>query len=427
MTARALAVAVVLLFLGACGPSVRELAMRYPLVPRPAELEARTGAFVVDRDTRILLSAPDDSALVRMARRNLAEPIRLAAGLPLPLSDRPARGPVANVIVLRLDGPAGTDGAGGAEPAVPPSVTGDIPAGRGATAEAYTLSVTEDRIELAAATRTGLFRGLQALRELLPPTVDGAIRALSPWGRDAAAGEAPPDTSAADRGPISRIAAGRPAGGSLPVRVPAVEIRDAPRFPWRGMHLDVGRHFFPVEFIEKYIDLLALHRMNTFHWHLTEDQGWRIEIQRYPRLTLVGGCRAETMVEKNFEPFVGDSARYCGYYAQDEVRRVVAYAAERHITVVPEIEMPGHSSAALAAYPELACTPGPFEVATGWGVFPDIYCPTEETFAFLENVLTEVMALFPSRYIHIGGDEAPKEAWRASSEAQAIMRREGLA
>jgi hexosaminidase len=209
--------------------------------------------------------------------------------------------------------------------------------------------------------------------------------------------------------------------------VPRVEIRDAPRFAWRGMHLDVGRHFFPVEFVKKYIDLLALHRMNTFHWHLTEDQGWRIEIQRYPRLAEVGGCRAETMVEKNWDPFVGDGTRHCGYYTQEEVREVVAYAAERHVTVVPEIEMPGHSRAALAAYPELACTEGTFEVATRWGVFEDIYCPSEETFTFLENVLTEVMDLFPSRYIHIGGDEAPKPRWSRSPVAQEIIRREGLA
>jgi hexosaminidase len=193
------------------------------------------------------------------------------------------------------------------------------------------------------------------------------------------------------------------------------------------MHLDVGRHHFPVAFVKRYIDILAAYKFNTFHWHLTEDQGWRIEIRKYPRLTAVGGCRAETMLEKNFDPYVGDGVPYCAYYTQDEIREVVEYARARYVTVIPEIEMPGHSVAALAAYPELACTEGPFEVATVWGVKQDIYCPSEETFAFLEDVLTEVMELFPSRYIHIGGDEAPKARWEESELAQEVMRREGLA
>jgi hexosaminidase len=167
--------------------------------------------------------------------------------------------------------------------------------------------------------------------------------------------------------------------------------------------------------------------MNRFHWHLTEDQGWRIEIQKYPRLTEIGAWRKETMVEKNFDPYVGDGIPYGGFYTQDEVREIVAYAAERHVTVVPEIEMPGHSTAALAAYPELACTEGPFEVSTIWGVKEDIYCPSEETFAFLEDVLAETMELFPSEYIHIGGDEVPKRRWEESELAQEVMRREGLA
>ena len=193
------------------------------------------------------------------------------------------------------------------------------------------------------------------------------------------------------------------------------------------MHLDVARHFFPVEFVERYIDLLSRYKFNTFHWHLTDDQGWRIEINRYPKLTDVGSCRRETVVERNFDPYIGDSTRYCGFYTQDEVRRVVAYAAARHITIVPEIEMPGHAQAAIAAYPELACTPGPFEVSTIWGVDDDILCPSEATFAFLEGVLTEVMALFPGPYIHIGGDEAPKTRWKSSDLAQQVIQREQLA
>jgi hexosaminidase len=193
------------------------------------------------------------------------------------------------------------------------------------------------------------------------------------------------------------------------------------------MHLDVGRHFFPVEFIKRYIDLMAMYKMNRFHWHLTEDQGWRIEIKKYPRLTEVGAFRRETILEKNFDPYVGDGERYGGFYTQDEVREIVAHAQTRYITVIPEIEMPGHSVAAIAAYPELACTDGPFDVSTIWGVHEDIYCPKEETFTFLEDVLLEVMDLFPSTYIHIGGDEAPKARWEESDVAQEVISREGLA
>ncbi len=236
---------------------------------------------------------------------------------------------------------------------------------------------------IEASTEAGLFHGLQTFRQLL---------------------------HAADPG-----------------TVPLVEIADAPRFPYRGMHLDVARHFFPVAFVERYIDLLSRYKFNTFHWHLTDDQGWRIEIKAYPKLTEVGSCRRETIVEKNFKPYVGDGIPYCGFYTQEEIRQVVAYAAARHITIVPEIEMPGHAKAALASYPELACTPGPFEVGTVWGVEEDIFCPSEATFAFLEGVLTEVMALFPGPYIHVGGDEAPKARWKSSDLAQSIIQREQLA
>lgn len=214
--------------------------------------------------------------------------------------------------------------------------------------------------------------------------------------------------------------------GSGPGTVMGARIEDAPRFAWRGLHLDVARHFQPVTFIKRQLDLMARYKLNVFHWHLTEDQGWRIEIARYPRLTEIGSCRAETMVARNFDPYVGDGTPHCGFYTQAEIREVVAYAAERFITVVPEIEMPGHTVAALAAYPELACTPGPFAVRTTWGVDDNILCPSERTFEFLEGVLTEVLALFPSTFIHIGGDEAPKVRWKESALAQEVIRREGL-
>jgi len=251
--------------------------------------------------------------------------------------------------------------------------------------EAYALVSDGGGVRITARGHAGLFYGVQTLRQLL--------RA------------APPD------------------GWT----VPAVRIADRPRFAWRGLHLDVARHFFPVAVVERYIDLMARYKLNAFHWHLTDDQGWRIAIKRYPRLTSVGGFRKETMVAKNFDPYVGDGVPYGGFYTQDQIREVVRYAAERYVTVVPEIEMPGHALAALAAYPELACTKGPFEVGTHWGVFEDVLCPKERTFTFLANVLTEVMALFPGRYIHVGGDEVPQTRWHQSALAQAVMRRERLA
>jgi hexosaminidase len=209
--------------------------------------------------------------------------------------------------------------------------------------------------------------------------------------------------------------------------VPAVEISDQPQFGYRGLHLDVCRHYMPLDFVKKYIDLLAYYKMNRFHWHLTDDQGWRIEIKQYPKLQEIAAWREETLVGHYKEtPDVYDGIRHGGFYTQEEIKEVVAYAALRGVTIIPEIEMPGHALAALSAYPELACTPGPFKAATTWGVFDDVFCPNEETFTFLENVLDEVMELFPSKYIHIGGDECPKTRWKESAFCQALMRKEGL-
>lgn len=248
------------------------------------------------------------------------------------------------------------------------------PAGKDIAADAYQLHVQPQGVSLRG-DAAGQFYGVQTLMQLLP--IERAPR----------------------------------------LELPAQRIDDAPRFAYRGMHLDVGRHLFPVDFIKRLLDRMAHYKLNRFHWHLTDDQGWRIEIKRYPRLTEVGGQRKETD---------GDGKPYGGFYTQDEVRDVVAYAASLHITVIPEIEMPGHALAALAAYPELGCTPGPFETGTTWGVFDDIFCPTEPTFTFLENVLDEVIPLFPAPYVHIGGDEAPKTRWQQSAAAQEVIRREGL-
>ncbi|WP_304064363.1 family 20 glycosylhydrolase [Pedobacter glucosidilyticus] len=207
------------------------------------------------------------------------------------------------------------------------------------------------------------------------------------------------------------------------LNIPQAIIKDQPRFQYRGLHLDVGRHFYPLDFIKKYIDIMAMYKLNNFHWHLTEDQGWRLEIKKYPKLTEIGAYRAQTLIG-NFHdrmPQWFDNKPYGGFYTQEEAKEIVAYAASKYINVIPEIELPGHAVAALASYPEFACgdTPGPFKVEEKWGVFPDIFCAgKEETFSFLEDILTEVMAIFPSSYIHIGGDEAPKTRWKTCSYCQ---------
>ena len=241
--------------------------------------------------------------------------------------------------------------------------------------EAYTLAVAPGGIRVAAPSPEGVLWGVQTLRQLLPP----------------------------------------PGEAAAAVSIPAVTIRDAPRFAWRGALLDAGRHFFPAPVVERFVDLLSRYKLNVLHWHLTEDQGWRIEVPKWPRLTAVGAWRIEL-----------DGTRYGGFYTLADVRQVVAYARRRGVTVVPEIEMPGHSVAAIASYPWLGCTGDSIPVANTWGVFQDVYCPRERTFAFLDDVLDEVVRLFPSRYVHVGGDEVPKDRWRACADCQALMRAEGL-
>ncbi len=202
-------------------------------------------------------------------------------------------------------------------------------------------------------------------------------------------------------------------------RLTPVIIKDAPRFSWRGMHLDCSRHFFPVSFVKKYIDLLALHQMNVFHWHITDDQGWRIEIKKWQKLITVGSHRTGTIIGTNSD--IDDETPYGGYYTQEEAREIVAYAQERHITVVPEIDMPGHMLAALASYPELGCTGGPYQVGHYWGVYKDVLCVgNEKVYQFVEDVLTEIMEIFPSEVIHIGGDETPTEKWEHCAKCQSL-------
>ncbi|HNS12912.1 MAG TPA: family 20 glycosylhydrolase [Bacteroidia bacterium] len=246
--------------------------------------------------------------------------------------------------------------------------------------EAYSLSVKTSGIEIKAPSGTGVFYALQTLIQLLPP---GKLSILN---------------------------------------IPGIEISDQPRFAWRGMHLDVSRHFFSVEFIKKYIDYLASYKMNTFHWHLTDDQGWRIEIKKFPKLQEISAYRNGTLVgHLGSTPQLFDSIKYGGYYTQEQIKDIVAYAARRHITIVPEIEMPGHASAVLAAYPELSCTGKQVEVAQKWGVFKDVFCVKDETFEFIEDVLREVVELFPGEYVHVGGDECPSDQWKACENCRSLM------
>ncbi len=257
--------------------------------------------------------------------------------------------------------------------------------------EGYLLEVTSNEITVAASSAKGAFYAVQSLRQLLPASFENSTFK----------------------------------GSSVSIQ--NIKITDAPQFKYRGMHLDVGRHFFPVDFIKKYIDLMSMLKMNTFHWHLTEDQGWRIEIKKYPKLQEIAAFRKETLIgHYSDQPHQFDGKRYGGFYTQEQIKDIVKYASERQIDVIPEIEMPGHSQAALSAYPELGCKGKPIDVATKWGVFEDIYCPKESTFKFLEDVLDEVMALFPSKYIHIGGDEAPKTRWKNCAHCQALIKKEGL-
>ncbi|SEB38651.1 hexosaminidase [Tenacibaculum sp. MAR_2009_124] len=252
--------------------------------------------------------------------------------------------------------------------------------------EGYTLEVTQTMIIIEAKSPRGAFYAVQSLIQLMPLETEASQ-----------------------------------------VSVQCIEIKDAPQFKYRGMHLDVGRHFFPTDFIKEYIDMIALLKINTFHWHLTEDQGWRIEIKKYPKLQEISAFRDGTLIgHYSDKPQRFDNKRYGGYYTQEEVKEIVAYATERQVTIIPEIEMPGHSQAVLAAYPEFGCTGNKVEVVQKWGVFEDIYSPKEETFKFLEDVIDEVIALFPSKYIHIGGDEAPKKQWKESKFCQDFIKKNGL-
>ena len=354
---------------------------RYTIVPRPAKLEPQTGEFLVSHTTTVM--APFAQADLKAIAETFVNQINHSSGL--------------GVSLRTVD-----------KVALPGNLIQFLPI-RDTTMgeEGYHINVTPQLVTIEAATPKGFFYAIQTLYQLLPPSVLSKEHGAGGMG--------------------SLIA---PAPRSLPpaLSLPACRIEDRPRYSYRGMHLDVGRHFFSVAFIKKYLDLMALHKFNNFHWHLTDDQGWRIEIKKYPKLTQIGSHRHETIVGHydDFDPQVFDGKPYGGFYTQDEIRDVVRYAATKYINIVPEIELPGHALAALASYPELACTPDPYHVATKWGVFDDIFCPTEKTFTFLEDVLTEVMELFPGKYIHIGGDESPKTVWRQSAFCQQLIKQKKL-
>jgi hexosaminidase len=337
------------------------------IVPLPKKVTIRPGSFTFGPTTRI--QAPP--ALRGIAER-FRDALTPATGLPLPVVARAAAG---SRVVLSLD------------PGL--AALGD---------EGYRLTISPKEVVVRAPRPAGIFYGLQTVKQVLPTAVfRKALADHVTW------------------------------------KAPCLEIEDQPRFPWRGSHLDVGRHFAPRETILKHLDLLALHKLNVFHWHLTEDQGWRLEIKKYPHLTEIGAWRKDSAVGppsergndgKRIWKFEGRP--HGGFYTQDDVREVVRYAADRFITVVPEIEMPGHARAAIAAYPELGNTVKPIEVATWWGVFEEVYNVDDRTLSFIKDVLTEVLDLFPSKFIHIGGDEVPKKEWKQSPAAQARMKALGL-
>lgn len=326
-----------------------------PLIPLPKEVKVADGVFVLSPQTKLVLMADGFQAEVDYFNKCLKGYYGFELNTVKAL---PADGNY--VIITRPDFEAGWK-------------------------ENYGLTINENQIYFVAEGGAGLFYGMQTLFQLMP-------------------------LEKSDK-----------------VKIPCVQINDSPRYQWRGMHLDCSRHFFTKEEVKKYIDYLSIYKFNVFHWHLVDDQGWRIEIKKYPLLTSVGGTRKETLIGKpTFEKdgSVGkadkyDGKSYGGYYTQDDVKEIVAYAQSKYITVLPEIEMPGHSLAALAAYPQYSCTGGPFETFTRWGVSDDVYCAgNDATFTFLEDILAEVMPLFPGTYLHIGGDECLKDRWKACPKCQ---------
>src|SRR5579871_3931145 len=343
-------------------------AQQISIIPKPVSLTTKSGNFTINPNTVIVAEGDNE----KKAASFFNDYLQQLYGFKLKTGKKPA----SDFIILSTR-KSSTDDVDGK----------------------YIMSVSSSQINITGDTHQGTFYGIQTLIQLLPTEISSSLK------------------------------------------IPAIEITDYPRFKYRGLMLDAGRHFMPVDFVKRYIDYIALHKMNYFHWHLTEDQGWRIEIKKYPKLTEIGSCRNGTII--GHHPGTGnDNEKHCGYYTQEEIKDVVKYAADRFITIIPEIEMPGHSSAAIAAYPQLSCFPNEStkvhkgvtwsgdttgkQVQQSWGVYEDVYCPSEFTFKFIEDVLDEVMKLFPSEYIHLGGDECPKSNWKRSEFCQNLIKEKGL-
>ncbi len=335
------------------------------IIPKPVQVEAQQGNFRVTPATVIVAGKS-----LSFEARQLVAMLWPATGFTLQIVERAKAG--VPLIELKMD-----------------------PSLERLGEEGYQLTVTPRQVSIRAPRPGGIFYACQSLRQLLPPEIFRAARVAN-----------------------------------IEWKIPCARIEDYPRFQWRGATLDSVRHFMPKEFVRKFIDLLALHKMNSLQWHLTDDQGWRIEIRKYPRLTEIGAWREETLVgrlpDDRNAPLEFDGRPHGGFYTQDDIREIVEYARVRHVNVVPEIEMPGHAQAARAAYPELGYSGEPVEVLTKWGVSEYLFSVSERTIGFLQDVLTEVMELFPSKFIHTGGDETPKTQWQASAEAQARIRELGL-
>jgi len=337
----------------------------YAVIPLPVSIKKMPGNFTFKKKSKIILSIIDNKNT--LAAFFLVELVKNPTGIVLPIIQ--GNKALTNSVLMSID----------------ESITNP---------EGYTLTINKKTIVIKAKTAAGFFYAIQTIRQLLPP-------------------EADPILSHYD---------------NFSLNVPCCEIIDEPRFRYRGMHLDVSRHMFPVEYIKRYIDMIALHKMNIFHWHLTDDQGWRIEIKKYPKLTEIGAFRKGTVIGHAFNrPIYFDGKAYGGFYSQKEIQEIVLYAKSRFVTIIPEIEMPGHSLSVLAAYPELSCTGGPFEVRQTWGITDNVFCAgKEETFKFIEDVLSEVIELFPGKYIHIGGDECLKTQWKQCPFCQKRIETEKL-
>jgi hexosaminidase len=330
---------------------------RYGIIPKPVSLVEKEGVFRITSKT--VVEYPTDNERAAEIATDFAARLNMVSGLKVRAEVAGTTSSKEHLVELKLE--------------------------EGMVEEGYELNITPQHISVKATTTQGLFWGIQSICQLLPAEVYGEKRV-----------------------------------GGLRWEVPCCEVRDEPKLPYRGILLDCSRYFMPKETILKFIDIMSMHKQNMFHWHLTQDQGWRIEIKKYPRLTEVGAWRKRTDGYKNDTP---DPNPHGGFYTQDDAREVVEYARRRGVTVVPEVGFPGHAMAAIAAYPELSCFPDtPKEVGTRWGVMKDVFCPSATTFQFLEDVFTELFDIFPSPYYNIGGDECPRDAWKESQYVQDFMK-----